>query len=65
MATNIRKIRKQRGMTLKNLAEKVGVTVQCISNYEQGIRTVNLPTAAIIAAALNCTVDDLIEKESA
>lgn len=65
MANNIRKLRKQKGMTLKDLAEKVGVTVQCISNYEQGIRKVDLPTAAIIAAALSCTVDDLIEKETA
>lgn len=65
MATNIKSLRKKRGMTLRGLAEKVGVTAQCISNYESGIRIVDLPTAAKIAAALNCTVDDLIEKETA
>ena len=65
MANNIRKLRKLKGMTLNALAEKVGVTPQCISNYEQGIRNVDLPTAASIAAALNCTVDDLIAKEPA
>ena len=62
MATNIRELRKKRGMTLKELATKVGVTLQCISNYEQGIRGVDLETASKIAAALKCKVDDLISK---
>lgn len=65
MATTIKKLRNAKGLTLKNLSEKVGVTIQCISNYEQGIRKIDLDTAAKIAAALGCTVDDLIEKESA
>lgn len=65
MATKIRDLRKARNMTLNDLAEQVGVTPQCISNYESGLRGVGLDTAAKIAAALNCKVDDLIEKESA
>lgn len=62
MATNIRELRKKRGMTLKALADKVGVTLQCISNYEQGIRGVDLETASKIATALGCKVDALIKK---
>ena len=62
MANNIRELRKKRGMTLKDLGEKVGVTLQCISNYEQGVRGVDLETASKIAAALKCKVDDLISK---
>lgn len=63
MANNIRKLRKKRGLTLRELGEKVGVTLQCISNYEQGIRGVDLETASKIAAALKCKVDDLVVKQ--
>ena len=62
MANNIRELRKKRGMTLKALADKVGVTLQCISNYEQGIRGIDLETASKIANALGCKVDALIKK---
>lgn len=65
MANRIRELRKERKITLKNLAEKLGVTAQCINNYENGQRGLELETAAKIAAALNCTVDELIEKETA
>lgn len=65
MANRIQELRKARNMTLKDLAEKIGVTAQCVSNYETGKRGLDLESAAIIAAALNCTVDDLIEKDSA
>lgn len=65
MANRIRELRKARNMTLKDLAEKLGVTAQCVSNYETGQRGLELENAASIAAALNCTVDDLIEKETA
>lgn len=65
MATKIKELRKKKGLTLKVLAETVGVSQQCISYYENGDRKIDLFTAAKIAAALNCTVDDLIEKETA
>lgn len=58
-------LRKAKGWSQSQLAAKIGCTTSCISNYEQGVRKVDLPTAARIAAALGCTVDDLIDKESA
>lgn len=64
MATKIKELRKKRGMTLKDLADAVGVSLQCVSYYENGDRKVDLFTAAKIAAALGCSVDDLIVKES-
>ena len=55
--------RKAKGWTQERLAVEVGCTTACISNYENGIRRPDLDTAARIAAALGCTVDDLISKE--
>lgn len=60
----IRMLRKAQNMTLRELADKLNVSVQCVSNYEAERRGVDLETASKIAAALNCTVDDLIDKET-
>lgn len=61
----IREIRTERNMTLKELSELTDIHWVNLSRYERGERGVEIETAAIIAAALNCTVDDLIEKETA
>ena len=58
----IREIRAQRDMTLKELSDLTNIHLVNISRYERGERGLELETAAIIAAALNCTVDDLIAK---
>lgn len=61
----IREIRESQALSQKDLADMTGIHRVCISRYETGQRGLDLETAAIIAAALNCTVDDLIEKETA
>ena len=61
----IRFIRKQRGITVKELATSARVSPMSIYRYEQGKRTPTVEVAARLAAALRCTVDDLIEKPSA
>lgn len=65
MVNRIREIRKLKGMTLRELGCKIGVSHQCINNYEAGRRNVDLQIAARIAEALGCTVDELITKETA
>lgn len=57
---NIKRFRKQRMITLKKIAEKVGITEQAVSQYERNIRTPNLETTIQLAAALGVDVDDLV-----
>lgn len=59
----IRVIRMAQNMSQKELADLTGLSQVNISRYETGQRGIEIENAAIIAAALNCTVDDLIDKE--
>tara|TARA_R110002167_G_scaffold266022_1_gene472738 strand:+ start:1521 stop:1730 length:210 start_codon:yes stop_codon:yes gene_type:complete len=47
--TDIRQIRKSRGLTQKQLAEALGCSIRSIQNWEQGER----PCGGIAAAAIN------------
>ena len=57
----MRNIRKQKGMTLQQLADILGCSQQNISQYESGKRTPKLKTVQKIADALNVNVNDLLE----
>lgn len=57
--------RKAMGLTQQELATASGVTYVSIGRYERGERVPDINTAAKLAVALGCTVDDLIEKETA
>lgn len=55
----IKKRREAAGLTVTQLADRVGVTSGAISQWESGL---TLPTSAklpTIAAALGCTIDEL------
>lgn len=52
-------IRQHRGLTQKEVAERMGTSVQNYSQYENGKRTPKLSTLEKIAAALDCAVADL------
>lgn len=56
----IKEIRKQRLLSQAELAALVDTTPSTISRYETGDRIPDLETAAKIAKALGCKVDDLI-----
>lgn len=62
---SIKERREALNMTQEDLAAKANVARVSINRYEAGDRIPNVYIAAKIAAALNCTVDDLIEKDSA
>lgn len=55
----LKEIRKSRGLTQDELAEKLGVTKQIVSNWEREITPVTLGSAREIAKVLNCTLDEL------
>lgn len=64
-STKLEKIRCERGMTQKQLAEKSGIAQQNISMYENNDRTRNIMSAKLntlmrLAEALGCQVEDLI-----
>ena len=60
----IRELRKARKLSQKDLSELTGFSQVNISRYESGQRSFDLETAAVIAAALRCKVDDLIRKKN-
>lgn len=63
---NIKQLRKAKGLTQQELAQKAGVSYLSIHRYESGERIPSVDIAARIAQALGCTVDDLINtKETA
>lgn len=65
LAENIRIYREKANQNQKELAEKVGVTQQAISLYEQGIKTPSLAVAVKIAQALGTTCEKLAGMDKA
>ncbi len=57
---NIRKVRKQKNMTLQQLAYILGCSQQNISQYENGKRVPKIDTLKKIATALDVNVNDLL-----
>lgn len=60
---SIRAFRKKKGLTLKQLGEKVGVAESTLSKYENGINEPDLKTLTLIADALDATVDELLGRD--
>ena len=59
----IRKLRKENGLTMKQLAELTGVTEQAISQYERDVRTPKVDIVNEIAKALKVDVLDLYPED--
>ena len=62
--TNLKRIRQQRGLTQKQLAEKSGVSLKMIQKYETGEKDINharILTVWQLAVALICSLNSLIE----
>ena len=57
---NIRKYRKQRGLTLEALAEKVGLSTNYIGALERGEKALALKTLINIVDALDITADMIL-----
>lgn len=62
--TNIQRIRKEKGISVADLAERSEVNIRMIRYYETGYKDINKAEALTvhkIATVLNCTVGDLLE----
>ena len=58
--TKIEKRRKEKALSRKELAEKVGVTPESIRHYEQNIREPKASILKELAQVLECRMEDLI-----
>lgn len=56
----IRELRKKKGLTQVELAEKVGISNVSLSNYERGTQMPDLITLAKIAVELDVSTDVLL-----
>lgn len=60
----IRAMRTARGMTLQDVADKVGTTAVTVSRWEREPSRVTVPVLARLAVALNCSVRELVETDA-
>ena len=58
--SRIRNLRKKRGLTQEQLAERLSLSPTHLSNIETGTTRVSLSSIVKIANALDVTVDDLL-----
>lgn len=58
----IARIRMERGLTQAQLAKQVGCLPKDISRWENGVRNPSSASLVKLAAALGCTVDEIIQK---
>lgn len=66
--SNMKKLRKEHGMTQAELAERSGVSIRMIQYYEQGRADINKAEALTVyrlADALNNRMEDLLELDEA
>jgi len=64
MGYRLKAMRVSKGMTQKDLAEKSGVNIRMIQDYEQGNKNINhawVDTVIKLADALECDIRDIIE----
>ena len=60
MLKMLRDLRKARGMTLKDVAERIGVAESTVSQYETGKRTPDYETLLKLAELFDVSVDYLM-----
>lgn len=64
VGNNIKRARKEKGLTLKELGEKIGLTEATVQKYESGnIKTIDVELLANIAKVLGVTTGTLANWE--
>jgi transcriptional regulator with XRE-family HTH domain len=56
----LRILRFQKRLTLKQLADKIGVSVNAVNSWEYGRRKPSFKNMQKLAEFFNCKIDDLI-----
>lgn len=57
---NLYKLRNEKGVTQKELASVLGVTIRTITNYENGSREPNIATLLALADYFDVSLDYLV-----
>ena len=65
IGNEIRRIRKNRGMTQAQLAEAVGMAINSIRLYESGKRIPSIDVRIELAQKLDCDLQELLTEEEA
>ena len=60
IGTEIRRIRREKGLTQEAVAELVGVSLSFYGHIERGTRKMSVHTLYSIAMALSCSVDEIL-----
>ena len=60
VGNRLQELRKNAGYTQEQLAEKLNISSNALSNYETGIRLMRIDTAKEVSDALGITVDYLL-----
>lgn len=60
MKTNVCELRKAKGLTQSELAEKLGVTQQAVAKWEARTAMPSLANLLEMAKVLECSVDELV-----
>lgn len=63
VSERIRMVRIQRGMTLKEVADQLGIEFQQLHKYESGLVRVSAGMLIWLADVLDCQIDDLVPPE--
>ena len=61
---HLKEIRLQRGMTQRELAEAVNVTVGAVSQWESGTAKPTTTNLLALTLALNCGLDELVHHKA-
>ncbi|WP_414451820.1 helix-turn-helix domain-containing protein [Burkholderia sp. 22PA0099] len=64
VGTAIAEIRRARGLTQAKLAEMINLEQEAISRWERGMRTPTLYRLQQLSDALDCSVDQLLQRGS-
>ncbi len=60
---NLRKLRKNAGMTQEQLASAVGIKQCTLSQLERNTKPISLSLSLEITKVLDCTLYDLVDEE--
>ena len=63
LATNIQNFRKKCGFTQEELAQKIGVTFQAISKWENAKSAPDIMFLPIMADLFDCSIDQLFSRD--
>ncbi|MGO1712760.1 MAG: helix-turn-helix domain-containing protein, partial [Senegalia sp. (in: firmicutes)] len=65
IGSEIKELRKQNNMTLKDLSEKTGLSIGFLSQFERGLSTIAIDSLELIARSLDVGLSHFLLKPNA